>query len=93
MKEETFDALIGQLAADAALTHALASTLIWYYPHLRATVETQVEAAALIAKQDLSSAQRPYFEERMSSFRTLWRSAQAGWCLHWRRGTASTATG
>ena len=76
MNQETFDALIGQMAADAILTRALASALIGLHPHLRAAVEVQAEAAAQSEKRGLSDAQRQQFELRIEELRPLWRSVQ-----------------
>ena len=71
MDKETQDALIGQLAADAALLHGLAATVIGTFPELRTTAQTQVEAAALLGKQSLSASQRAHFEDRLADLRAI----------------------
>ncbi len=73
MKQEMEDALIGQMAADAALLQALTATLSSISPRLQRAIEHKAEAAALLAKQNLPEAQRTSFDQRLTELRPLWQ--------------------
>lgn len=73
MEKTMEDALIGQMAADAALLRALAAVLTSISPQLRQAIEQQVEAAALLEKQTLPGSQRESFDQRLTELRPLWQ--------------------
>lgn len=78
MNQEDMDALIGQLSADASTLHALISVVVATRPDLRALVEQQAEAMALLSKQGLSPLQLQHFDQRMAELRPLWQSPAPG---------------
>lgn len=71
MNKEEADALIGQMAADSALLRSLCATLIGLHPDLAASLRAQVEATALLEKQQLQPLQQQAFQARLQDLRGL----------------------
>lgn len=73
MTPDMQDALIGQMAADAALLQALTAALSSISPQIQQAIERKAEAAALFGKRNLSEAQRAAFDQRLTELRPLWQ--------------------
>ena len=75
MEQETADALIGQLAADALVRDALLIAIMEHLPTLHGAIEAKVAATAPVARQALPAAQGAAFDQRLREVRELMRQS------------------
>ena len=75
MKQENADALIGQLAADAAVRDALLIALMEQLPAIHGAIEAKVAATAPVARSRISPEQVEAFDQRLQDVLDLMRNA------------------
>lgn len=75
MEKQLGDALIGQLAADAALNQALLIALMELHPTLHSAIEAKVAATAPGLLQALPAQYQHGFQQRLAELRQLMRNA------------------
>lgn len=75
MKQENADALIGQLAADAAVRDALLIALMEQLPGIHGAIEAKVAATAPGIQAKLPSEQAAAFDQRLQDVLDLMRNA------------------
>ena len=75
MNQETADALIGQLAADATVRDALLIALMECLPALHSAIEAKVAAAAPAVRLGLPKDRLQAFDQRLQEVRHMMRNA------------------
>ena len=76
MNEETANALIGQLAADATLNQALLIALMELHPTLHSAIEAKVAATAPGVLLSLPPGQQEHCQIRLQELKQFLRQAQ-----------------